>query len=281
MVNEVLGGNIRKFRLAQSWTQEKLADALSVSHQVISKWENGIATPDVEILCVMAQIFGTSLDSLCGMAPEKAEVIIEEIETELRSGKNTYDALYTKWESIEKPLELYPTHEKLLFATLKLLRAMHDKIETDAQKEEVNAQILKISERILDFSREDSYRSYANYNLALYYSEQVNLRRGNELDRANAERAKRYGELVLYKDMHKTYYNFLGAANVEDDCAAREKTLIELIDATKQACRNLLNCYQCYFEEDASKKTAYNEVFEFLKELETAECGPFKKALIS
>ena len=66
---------------------------------------------------------------------------------------------------------------------------MHDKIEADAQKEIVNAEILKVSERILDFSRNDSYRSYANYNLAVYYSEQVNLKRGNEQDMKNAQKS--------------------------------------------------------------------------------------------
>ena len=67
---------------------------------------------------------------------------------------------------------------------------MHDKIETDAQKKMVNAEILNVSERLLDFSRNDSYRSYANYNLAVYYSEQVNLKRSNEQDIKNAEKSK-------------------------------------------------------------------------------------------
>ena len=51
MVNEILGANIRKYRLAFNWTQEEFADILCVSHQVISKWENGIAAPDIAI-CV-------------------------------------------------------------------------------------------------------------------------------------------------------------------------------------------------------------------------------------
>lgn len=57
MVNEILGANIRKYRLAFNWTQEKLADILCVSHQVISKWENGIAAPDIAILCSLTRIF--------------------------------------------------------------------------------------------------------------------------------------------------------------------------------------------------------------------------------
>ena len=63
MVNEILGANIRKYRLAFNWTQEKLADILCVSHQVISKWENGIASPDIAILCSLTRIFNVSLDA--------------------------------------------------------------------------------------------------------------------------------------------------------------------------------------------------------------------------
>ena len=121
---------------------------------------------------------------------------------------------------------------------------MHDTIETDVQKEIVNAEILKTSERLLDFSRNDSYRSYANYNLAVYYTEQVNLKRGNEQDIINARKSKQYADLVLYKDMHKTSYLTFGTTTLQEDCKAKEKTLIEMIDATKSACRNLLRCYK-------------------------------------
>ena len=78
MINEVLGKNIRKHRLSRNWTQERLADVLRVSHQVISKWENGIAAPDIETLCSLKQIFCISLDELCGITAEKADILIEE-----------------------------------------------------------------------------------------------------------------------------------------------------------------------------------------------------------
>ncbi len=243
MVNEILGANIRKYRLAFNWTQEKLADALCVSHQVISKWENGIATPDIVTLYSLSRIFNVSLDDLCGIATQQVDAFIEEIENENKKDNITYQSLYTKWNEIEKQLKYYPTNDKLLFVTLNFLRTMHDKIETDVQKEMVNAEILKVSERLLDFSRNDSYRSYANYNLAVYYSEQVNLKRSNEQDIKNAEKSKMYADLVLYKDMHKSFYLTFGATTLQEDCIAKEKTLIEMIDATKRACENLIRCY--------------------------------------
>ena len=259
MVNEILGSNIRKSRLAFNWTQEKLADILCVSHQVISKWENGIAAPDIATLCSLTRIFNVSLDDLCGISPEQIDDFIEEIENIIQKENITYQSLRAKWSEIEKQLIHYPTNDKLLFVTLKFLRTMHDTIESEVQKEMVNAEILKVSERLLDFSRNDSYRSYANYNLAVYYSEQVNLRRNNEQDIKNAEKSKMYADLVLYKDMHKSFYLTFGATTLQEDCIAKEKTLIEMIDATKRACDNLIGCY---------KHDSYLECNKLLNEIE-------------
>ena len=244
MLNETLGTNIRKYRLALNWTQEKLSDVLCISHQVISKWENGITVPDIAALCSLSKTFNVSLDELCGITPQQVDSFIEGIENENKKDRKTYESLYAKWKEIEKQLKCHPTNDRLLFVALKLLRTMHDTIETDVQKEIVNAEILKISERLLDFSRNDSYRSYANYNLAVYYTEQVNLKRGNEQDIINARKSKQYADLVLYKDMHKTSYLTFGTTTLQEDCKAKEKTLIEMIDATKSACRNLLRCYK-------------------------------------
>lgn len=264
-MNEVLGRNIRKYRLSLNWTQEKLANILCISHQVISKWENGIAYPDIEILCSMVQIFNVSLDELCGIKPDNIDIIVGEIEKDIQSEKATYSFLHSKWGMIENQLMLYPNNEKLLFTALNFLRTMHDKVETDAQKNVVNAQILKISERILDFSKNDSYRSYANSYLAVYYLEQVNFYRNNESDIINAKKAKTYADLVLYKDMSKTLYHSFGASNAKEDLIEKEKTLTELINATKTACKNLINSYT---HNSSNIKISDSVVTKNLKELE-------------
>ncbi len=268
MLNEILGENIRKYRLTFNWTQEKLADVLSVSHQVVSKWENGIAYPDIATLCSLSRIFNVTLDELCSVTPQKVDVFIEEIESESKKDNTTFQSLLEKWDEIEKQIMFHSTNDKILFVVLKFLRTMHDKIETDAQKEMVNAEILKVSERLLDFSRNDSYRSYANYNLAVYYSEQVNLKRSNEQDVKNAEKSKMYANLVLYKDMNKSFYLTFGTTTLQEDLKAKEKTFVEMIYGTKRACENLIRCYKYHFYDDDNKSEFCKEVVELLNELE-------------
>ena len=59
-----LGENIYKFRTERNMSQGDLADALEVSRQSVSKWENNSAVPELEKLMKMAGIFGISLDEL-------------------------------------------------------------------------------------------------------------------------------------------------------------------------------------------------------------------------
>lgn len=60
-----IGDNIRLLRKAKGVTQEELAEAVHVSFQAVSKWENGGA-PDIDILPGLASFFGVSIDELMG-----------------------------------------------------------------------------------------------------------------------------------------------------------------------------------------------------------------------
>ncbi len=56
-------------------TQEGLAEAMGVSRQAVSKWEQGEGYPEVEKLLALADKFGVSLDYLMDRMPlEKAPV---------------------------------------------------------------------------------------------------------------------------------------------------------------------------------------------------------------
>lgn len=51
-------------RKSNDLTQEQLAEELNVSRQSISKWESGQATPELEKIVAMSQIFGVTTDYL-------------------------------------------------------------------------------------------------------------------------------------------------------------------------------------------------------------------------
>ena len=61
-----LGEQIYRLRTERGMSQEALAAALNVSRQSVSKWENNSATPELEKLMAMGDIFGITLDQLVG-----------------------------------------------------------------------------------------------------------------------------------------------------------------------------------------------------------------------
>ncbi len=58
--------NVRKLRLENNLTQEQLAETIGVTPQAVSRWETGNSYPDITLLPVLANLFGTSIDALLG-----------------------------------------------------------------------------------------------------------------------------------------------------------------------------------------------------------------------
>lgn len=59
-----LGESIYRLRTAKNMSQGDLADALDVSRQSVSKWENNMAVPDLDKLVKLSELFGITLDEL-------------------------------------------------------------------------------------------------------------------------------------------------------------------------------------------------------------------------
>ena len=59
-----IGEKIRILRKNKSITQTQLAEALNVSAQSVSKWENLLSAPDIAVLPAIARYFGITMDEL-------------------------------------------------------------------------------------------------------------------------------------------------------------------------------------------------------------------------
>lgn len=69
--NRTVGKTIATLRQAKGMTQQQLAAAMNVSHQAVSKWENGAALPDIQTLVELTQLFGVTVEQLLnGEIPE-------------------------------------------------------------------------------------------------------------------------------------------------------------------------------------------------------------------
>ena len=70
----ILADKIINERKKNGWSQEELAEKLSVSRQSISKWEGAQAIPDIQKIIKMAELFGVSTDYLLKDELEPEEV---------------------------------------------------------------------------------------------------------------------------------------------------------------------------------------------------------------
>lgn len=80
--NRNVGKTITALRQARGLSQQGLATLCTVTHQAVSKWENGIALPDMQTLLFLSKLFQVSMeDILTGQAsPEPAETKADEKE---------------------------------------------------------------------------------------------------------------------------------------------------------------------------------------------------------
>lgn len=57
---------IRELRLRHGYSQQALGRLLGVSAVAVGKWEKGQTQPDIGTLMRLADLFGITLDDLCG-----------------------------------------------------------------------------------------------------------------------------------------------------------------------------------------------------------------------
>ncbi len=95
-----IGPNIRKYRKEKGMTQEQLAEYLGVSSQAVSRWESGTTYPDLELIPVLSNLFGVSIDVLFDLKEHQKEQAAMEALTELAK------LSYEKEPNAEKAIKL-------------------------------------------------------------------------------------------------------------------------------------------------------------------------------
>ena len=77
-----IGERITALRKEKDISQTELAKRLNVSRQAVSKWEQGVSSPDTAKLIQLAEILGTEVEYLAtGTHPEPGSVVLNVVET--------------------------------------------------------------------------------------------------------------------------------------------------------------------------------------------------------
>ena len=60
----MLRDNLIMLRNTHGFSQEEIAEKAGVSRQAYAKWESGKTVPDIEKCCLIAEVYGVTIDSL-------------------------------------------------------------------------------------------------------------------------------------------------------------------------------------------------------------------------
>ena len=63
-MEQTFGMRIALLRKEKTMTQEELAEKMGVSSQAVSKWENDVSCPDIQLLPRLARLLGVTVDEL-------------------------------------------------------------------------------------------------------------------------------------------------------------------------------------------------------------------------
>ena len=99
----ILADKIINERKKNGWSQEELAEQLSVSRQSISKWEGAQAIPDIQKIIKMAELFGVTTDYL--LKDDVEPEVISSSDTQFAEASVT-DAIRVSMEEANEYLEL-------------------------------------------------------------------------------------------------------------------------------------------------------------------------------
>ena len=65
----MLKDNLAMLRTIHGFSQEAIAEKIGISRQAYAKWETGATIPDIEKCSLLAEVYGTTIDSLVKTEP--------------------------------------------------------------------------------------------------------------------------------------------------------------------------------------------------------------------
>lgn len=165
-----IGEKIKELRKSQDVTQEKLADYLNISYQAVSKWENGLALPDITLIPRIANFFGVTCDELLGL--KECEQTKELMEYEkVYKENNVKGKVLENIKLARTVLEIYPRNYQWMLNLAYPLISYNDTEEHTAhsKKNGFLEESIDICERILEDCTTDSIRHSAIQILCYSY----------------------------------------------------------------------------------------------------------------
>ncbi len=143
-----LANQLKTLREAKGVTQEKFSQYLGVSYQAVSKWENGVTSPDISLLPDIARYFDITVDQLLQVEQIDADDYFNNC---CKEAEQLYRDGYRE-EIIQLWRETYQKLPNDIRVKEMLMSAYFDTDRVRYQSE-----IIELGNRILDSNNSDGY----------------------------------------------------------------------------------------------------------------------------
>lgn len=176
-------------RKKEQITQEKLAEYLGVSFQSISRWENGLAYPDVTLIPLLARYFKVSTDVLFDMENETSA----ERQAHIDSTYSVYQRegkLEACKDLMEEAVHEFPRNYHYMMNLAETLKLFAEGSRTQRQiyqEENAPLRIRTLSQMVLEDCTDNQERNRAVRLLCNYYVSAGNTAEALQLARGMAE----------------------------------------------------------------------------------------------
>ena len=208
-----IGTNIYTLRKARKITQAELAEKLGVSEQAVSKWENGMCTPDVSLFPMIADYFGVSIDRVFGFHLNSYE---DEVKKIIAAADDSHDT-YKEIEIISEGLERYPNSPDLKTYLAFSLSMVNRMSKDEAERKAATEKAIKLCTEVVDTCGNIKNVDSALNMLTRIYNETQNYDKAKEcIDKLSAESfSSRIVGIVSMLGLKKSYAEQLQYAERE------------------------------------------------------------------
>jgi len=219
-MSKTIGEILRDRRKANGLTQEQVAEALNVSFQSVSRWENGLSYPDITLVPTIARLFDVSTDTLFDMDTTERERTRERYEQQYKEHRKSGNISACR-DTMQEALEQFPRDHHIMMnlaETLHLFEGGSAAERADYADGQYAVRIRTLCERVLEDCKKEQERLRATVLLCKHYAASGNTNEAVQLANGVADfehcREVLFGEILTGDEKrHQLQETMLGAVD--------------------------------------------------------------------
>lgn len=179
-----IGETIKKSRRERDITQEEFAEMLGVSCQSVSRWENNLCYPDIELIPTIAAFFDISTDKLMGVddvAEKKAvDRYLKDFQAAISVG-NLDECIRIARAGVAEYPNNYALLNKLMYALFATCDDTANIPDWKENRQKYDAEIVALGYRIMKYCPDAEIKLEATDRLAFHHCEMGRKQQGRAI----------------------------------------------------------------------------------------------------